>query len=42
MKIHAGDPDMEHWIEQLDPTPYFGELTEQEVNEAFENADLSL
>lgn len=41
VKIHTDDPDMDHWIEKLDPTPYFGELTEDKVNQAFENADLS-
>lgn len=40
-KVHNGHPDMKHWTSKLESGPPGGKRTDQEIDEAFEEAGLT-
>jgi 5-methylcytosine-specific restriction endonuclease McrA len=40
MKVHNLDDSVQHWIEQLDPQPPGGAVSDQEIDDAFDGVDL--
>jgi uncharacterized protein YlaI len=40
MKIHNGHEDLSEWTEKLDPEPYLGAPTPEEVDDALADAGL--